>query len=64
MKAVTTRFQTRIGSWLPGGATWSEEGTNFSVYSHEAMNTKSGCFSRTFQVAIGQNSSAAVPQVR
>ncbi len=38
MTAATTRFQTRIGSRLPGGAMWSEDGTNFSVYSHDARN--------------------------
>ena len=38
MTAATARFQTRIGNRLPGGATWNEEGTNFSVYSHVARN--------------------------
>jgi glycogen operon protein len=38
MTAATTRFRSRIGSRLPGGATWSEEGTNFSVYSQDARN--------------------------
>ena len=32
------RYQTRTGCRLPGGATWSAEGTNFSVYSHDARN--------------------------
>ncbi|MFA5923281.1 MAG: hypothetical protein WC856_18660 [Methylococcaceae bacterium] len=46
MTAVTTRFQTRIGSRLPGGATWSEEGTNFSVYSHDVRNMELRLYER------------------
>lgn len=38
MTATTPRFRTCIGSRLPGGATWSAEGTNFSVCSHVARN--------------------------
>ncbi len=38
MTTATARFRTRIGSRLPGGASWSAEGTNFSVYSHDARN--------------------------
>jgi len=38
MTAPTARFRTLIGTRLPGGATWSVEGTNFSVYSPDARN--------------------------
>jgi glycogen operon protein len=38
MTTVSGRYRTRIGCRLPGGATWSAEGTNFSVYSHDARN--------------------------
>ena len=34
----TARFRTLIGTRLPGGASWSTEGTNFSVYSQDARN--------------------------
>jgi len=30
MTAATTSFRTRIGTRLPDGATWSEEGTSFN----------------------------------
>ncbi len=41
MTAATTSFRTRIGKQrLPSGATWSAEGTNFSVYSHVARNNE------------------------
>jgi glycogen operon protein len=38
MTAATARFKSRIGTRLPGGATWSAEGTNFAVYSFDARN--------------------------
>jgi isoamylase len=38
MTAPTARFRTLIGTRLPGGATWSVEGTNFSVYSPDARS--------------------------
>lgn len=40
MTAEKAPFPTRIGSRLPGGATWSPEGTNFSVYSQDARNVE------------------------
>lgn len=38
MKAATAPFRTRTGNRLPGGASWSQKGTNFSVYSQDAKN--------------------------
>lgn len=38
MTAATATYRTRIGNRLPGGASWSTEGTNFSVYSQDARN--------------------------
>jgi len=38
MKTATATFRTRIGNRLPTGATWSEEGANFAVFSHDAIN--------------------------
>ncbi len=40
MTAATARLQIRMGSRLPGGATWSAEGTNFAVFSHDAKNVE------------------------
>jgi len=38
MTTANARFQTRSGARLYSGATWSEKGTNFSVFSHDAIN--------------------------
>lgn len=38
MTAATAPFRTRIGTRLPGGASWSEKGTNFAIYSPDAIN--------------------------
>ena len=38
MTTVSGRYRTRIGSRFHAGAAWSVEGTNFSVYSHDAIN--------------------------
>ncbi len=42
MIAITTQmirqFRTDVGSRLPYGATWSKQGTNFSIFSREAQN--------------------------
>ena len=46
MTAATARFQTLIGNRLPGGATWNEEGTNFSVDSHVARNMELRLYER------------------
>ncbi len=32
MMPTAARYQARAGNRLPGGATWSEAGTNFAVY--------------------------------
>ena len=45
-KAETARFRTRIGARLPAGATWSEEGTNFAVFSHDARNIELRLYER------------------
>lgn len=55
MIATTARFRTRIGNRLPGGATWSKEGANFSVYSYDAINIelllyKTATSTKPFQV--------------
>jgi len=38
MTTVAGRYRTRIGSRFHAGAAWSAEGTNFSVFSHDAIN--------------------------
>ncbi len=38
MTITAPRYKTRIGERLPGGASWNNEGTNFSVYSQDAKN--------------------------
>lgn len=38
MTDANARFRIRIGARLPGGASWSTEGTNFSIYSQDASN--------------------------
>ena len=38
MTTVSGRYKTRIGSRFHSGAAWSAEGTNFSVFSHDAIN--------------------------
>jgi len=37
MRATAAHFQTSPGNRLPGGASWSEEGTNFCVYCGYAI---------------------------
>ncbi len=46
MTVVTARFQTLMGARLPAGATWSEEGTNFAVFSHDAINIELRLYKR------------------
>ena len=38
MTTVSGRYRTRIGSRFHAGAAWSAEGTNFSIYSQDAIN--------------------------
>ena len=38
MTTATPRYRTRDGGRLYSGATWSDEGTNFSIFSHDAIN--------------------------
>jgi isoamylase len=37
MMQTTAQFHTQVGSRLPGGATWSVEGTNFVIVCHDAI---------------------------
>ena len=36
MNSATASFQTRNSARLHSGAAWNEEGTNFSIFSHDA----------------------------
>ena len=38
MTTAPARYRTRNGGRLYSGAAWSEEGTNFSVFSHDALS--------------------------
>ncbi|WP_427551194.1 glycogen debranching protein [Methylomonas sp. MS20] len=52
-----TCFQAGVGSRLPGGATWNVDGTNFAIYSHDAIGIelllyKGAVSTEPFQVVV------------